>query len=31
MVTHSPSDADFAKRIVHLFDGSLVTENVTKL
>ena len=31
MVTHSPSDADFAKRIVHLFDGHLVTENVTKL
>ena len=31
MVTHSPSDADYAKRIVHLFDGHIVTENVTKL
>ncbi len=31
MVTHSPSDADYAKRIVHLFDGHVVTENVTKL
>ena len=31
MVTHSPSDAEFAKRIVHLFDGHIVSENVTKL
>ena len=31
MVTHSPSDAEFAKRIVHLFDGHVVSENVTKL
>src|SRR6056297_1331584 len=31
MVTHSPSDAEFAKRIVHLFDGQIVSENVTKL
>jgi len=31
MVTHSPSDADYAKRIVHLFDGHIVTENVTQL
>src|SRR6056297_503502 len=31
MVTHSPSDAEFAKRIVHLFDGQIVSENITKL
>ena len=31
MVTHSPSDAEFARRIVHLFDGQVVSENVTKL
>ena len=31
MVTHSPSDAEFARRIVHLFDGHVVSENVTKL
>jgi len=31
MVTHSPSDAEYAKRIVHLFDGHIVSENVTKL
>jgi len=31
MVTHSPSDADYAKSIVHLFDGHIVTENITKL
>ncbi len=28
MVTHSPSDADYAHRIIHLFDGQVVTENV---
>jgi putative ABC transport system ATP-binding protein len=28
MVTHSPSDADKAHRIVHLFDGHVVTENI---
>jgi len=27
MVTHSPSYAEFAHRIVHLFDGHVVTEN----
>lgn len=27
MVTHSPSDADYAHRIVQLFDGHIVTEN----
>ncbi|MFP4041852.1 MAG: ABC transporter ATP-binding protein [Bacteroidales bacterium] len=31
MVTHSPSDADYANRILHLFDGQIVTENITKL
>jgi putative ABC transport system ATP-binding protein len=31
MVTHSPSDADKAHRIVQLFDGHIVTENVKKL
>lgn len=29
MVTHSPSYAEFAQRVVHLFDGHIVTENVT--
>ena len=28
MVTHSPSDAEYAHRIVNLFDGQIVTENV---
>jgi len=28
MVTHSPSDADKAHRIIHLFDGHVVTENI---
>lgn len=28
MVTHSPSDAEYAHRIIHLFDGQVVTENV---
>lgn len=31
MVTHSPSDAEKAHRIVQLFDGHVVTENVRKL
>ena len=31
MVTHSPSDAEKAHRIVQLFDGHIVTENVRKL
>ena len=31
MVTHSPSDAEKAHRIIHLFDGHVVTENVKKL
>ncbi|QHL88263.1 ATP-binding cassette domain-containing protein [Nibribacter ruber] len=31
MVTHSPSDADFAHRIVNLFDGQIISENVKEL
>ena len=30
MVTHSPTDAEKAHRIVQLFDGHIVTENVKK-
>jgi len=29
MVTHSPGYAEYAHRIVHLFDGHIVTENIT--
>lgn len=28
MVTHSPSDAEYAHRTIHLFDGHIVTENI---
>jgi putative ABC transport system ATP-binding protein len=28
MVTHSPSHAERANRVVHLFDGHIVTENI---
>ena len=28
MVTHSPAHAEWAKRIVHLFDGRIVSENL---
>ncbi len=28
MVTHSPTHAERAQRVVHLFDGSIVTENI---
>lgn len=31
MVTHSPSDAEYAHRIVQLFDGHIVTENIKKI
>jgi putative ABC transport system ATP-binding protein len=31
MVTHSPSDAERAHRIVQLFDGHIVTENIKKI
>ena len=27
MVTHSPADAEYSHRIIHLFDGHVVTEN----
>jgi putative ABC transport system ATP-binding protein len=30
MVTHSPAHAERANRIVHLFDGHIVTENIQK-
>jgi putative ABC transport system ATP-binding protein len=30
MVTHSPSYADYANRVIHLFDGHVVTENMTQ-
>ena len=30
MVTHSPVYADFAHRIVHLFDGRIVSENIER-
>ncbi|MFY0625127.1 MAG: ABC transporter ATP-binding protein [Reichenbachiella sp.] len=28
MVTHSPVDAEYAHRVIHLFDGQIVSENV---
>ncbi len=28
IVTHSPHDADFARRVIHLFDGEIVTQNM---
>jgi putative ABC transport system ATP-binding protein len=28
MVTHSPAYADYANRVIHLFDGYIVTENL---
>ena len=28
MVTHSPHDANYARRVIHLFDGNVVTENM---
>jgi putative ABC transport system ATP-binding protein len=31
MVTHSPSYADFAQRTINLFDGQIVTENITRM
>ncbi|MFB9862904.1 ABC transporter ATP-binding protein [Rufibacter immobilis] len=31
MVTHSPSDADYAHRVVNLFDGQIISENVKEL
>ena len=31
MVTHSPSDAEKSHRIIQLFDGHIVTENIKKV
>jgi len=31
MVTHSPADADYAHRIIHLLDGCVVSENVVQM
>jgi putative ABC transport system ATP-binding protein len=31
MVTHSPSHAEYAHRIVNLLDGAIVTENVRQI
>jgi putative ABC transport system ATP-binding protein len=31
MVTHSATDAEKAHRIVHLFDGQIITENIRKV
>ena len=28
MVTHSAHDAEYAHRVIHLFDGHVVTENI---
>ena len=30
IVTHSPAYADYANRVIHLFDGHVVTENLKK-
>jgi len=30
MVTHSAHDAEFAHRVIHLFDGHMVSENISK-
>ena len=31
VVTHSPTDAEKANRIVHLFDGHIITENIKQV
>lgn len=31
MVTHSQRDASYSRRIVHLFDGQIINENINKL
>ena len=28
MVTHSPMDAEYAHRVIHLFDGQIVSESL---
>jgi putative ABC transport system ATP-binding protein len=30
MVTHSPAYAEYGNRVVHLFDGHIVTENINR-
>ncbi len=30
MVTHSQSDAAFSRKIIHLFDGQIINENISK-
>jgi len=30
MVTHSPAYAEYSHRIIHLFDGNIVSENIQK-
>ncbi len=30
MVTHSPAYAEYSQRVIHLFDGHIVTENINK-
>ena len=31
MVTHSPSDAEYAHRIIQLFDGHVVIDDIKKI
>ncbi len=31
MVTHSQRDASYSRRIVHLFDGQIINENLNKM
>jgi len=28
MVTHSPAYSEYSHRVIHLFDGGVVTENI---
>jgi putative ABC transport system ATP-binding protein len=30
MVTHSPAYAEYSQRVIHLFDGHIVTENINQ-
>ena len=31
MVTHSQRDASYSRRVVHLFDGQIINENLNKM
>jgi len=31
MVTHSHHDASYSRRIVHLFDGQIINENLNRI